>query len=281
VTRENGPKEFSAGDDSRNQSRNVLRNPLWRDGAMHKPTVTEPHGPLQSLVEHVAARAHSPEGTQLARRIALPTPTGSGVSDLLALLARRDADGRPAIRIQERLAKEAPRDPLAALGLLLMLRPELEAVRDRLVRGGAMTALEAETDTVAAAWEVVTRRPPPGRWERSDAIWASARRVGGLRRGFSLVTEPLPADLDGGGSEDMVADAVLGGSSALLASAVAAGVLTPRHVLLIARTRIEGVPLAEVARALGHPYDAVRMERRRAEAALRTFARRYESEVGS
>ena len=51
--------------------------------------------------------------------------------------------------------------------------------------------------------------------------------------------------------------------------------------VLIARTRIEGVPLVEVAQALGRPYDAVRMERRRAEAALRTFVRRYESEEGS
>ncbi len=78
----------------------------------------------------------------------------------------------------------------------------------------------------------------------------------------------------------MVADAVLG-SSSLLAAAVAAGVLTPRHVVLIARTRIVGVRLAEVAQALGRPYDAVRMERGRAEAALRTFVRRYESEAGS
>ena len=56
------------------------------------------------------------------RRIAVPTPTGRGAPDLAALLARRDADGRPAIRIQERLAKEAPGDPLAALALLSMLR---------------------------------------------------------------------------------------------------------------------------------------------------------------
>ena len=54
--------------------------------------------------------------------------------------------------------------------------------------------------------------------------------------------------------------------------------LTPSDVVLIVRTRVEGEPLAEVAQALGRPYDAVRMERRRAEAALRTFARRYVSE---
>src|SRR6202044_780504 len=73
--------------------------------------------------------------------------------------------------------------------------------------------------------------PPPGRGERSDAIWASARRVSDLRRGCSHETEPLPADLDVGCAEDVVADTVLGGPSALLAAAVATGVLTPRHVV--------------------------------------------------
>ena len=58
----------------------------------------------------------------------------------------------------------------------------------------------------------------------------------------------------------------------LLAAAVARGVLTPRQVVLIAQTRMEGRPLSEVAAALGRPYDAVRMERGRAEAALRQFA---------
>ena len=61
----------------------------------------------------------------------------------------------------------------------------------------------------------------------------------------------------------------------LLAAAVARGVLTPRQVVLIAQTRMEQRPLREVAVALGRPYDAVRKERRRAEAALRQFALTY------
>ena len=70
--------------------------------------------------------------------------------------------------------KRLPRDPLAALGLLVMLRPELEAVRDRLVHSGRITSLEAETDAVAAAWEVVTRRPPP---VAGSAAMPSGRRL--------------------------------------------------------------------------------------------------------
>jgi DNA-directed RNA polymerase specialized sigma24 family protein len=60
-----------------------------------------------------------------------------------------------------------------------------------------------------------------------------------------------------------------------LATAVAKGVLTPRQVVLIAQTRMEGRSLREVAASIGRPYDAARMERSRAEAALRQFAASY------
>ena len=154
-----------------------------------------------------------------------------------------------------------------------MLRGDLEVVRDRLVRSGRVSALDAEADALAAAWEVVTRRPPPGRWERGDAIWNQARRVSRMRRRARLEAEPLPEDFD------LVADDAepepdwLERSPGLLAAAVAAGVLSPRRGRADRPDPDGGRPLAEVARALGRPYDAVRKERRRAEAALRTFAR--------
>ena len=65
----------------------------------------------------------------------------------------------------------------------------------------------------------------------------------------------------------------------LLDAAVAAGVINANQALVVAQTRIEGRGLAEVARQLGRPYDAVQKERRRAEHALRTFARFYDSRV--
>jgi DNA-directed RNA polymerase specialized sigma24 family protein len=238
--------------------------------------MTKP-SPLQSLAEHVALLARRPEAVRLAERIAPSKTTGRDAPDLAALLARRDADGRPAIRIQALLAKEAPENPLAALGLLSMLRGDLEVVRDRLVRSGRVSPLDAEADALAAAWEVVTRRPPPSHWERADAIWNLARRVTQMRRQCSVRAEPLPA-----GSE--VAEPERDWFSrmpALLAAAEAAGVLTPREVLLIAWTRIEGWPLSDLARTLGRPYDAAQKERRRAEAALRTYLGRYDSGMSS
>jgi hypothetical protein len=267
MTRETDTQEFSDRDGSGNDSRNESGNPIWRDGAMTKPS------PLQSLAEHVTLLARSPDAAALAARIARPKTSGREAPNLTDLLARRDGDGRPAIRIQERLAEEAPENSLAALGLLSMLRGDLEVVRDRLVRSGRVSPLDAEADTLAAAWEVVTRRPPPSRWERGDAIWSLARRVTQARRQCSVPAEPLPADFEVAEPKGDWLDR----APALLAAAVAAGVLTQRDVVLIAATRIEGWPLSEVARTLGRTYDAARMERWRAEMALRTYLGRYDS----
>ena len=142
-------------------------------------------------------------------------------------------DDRPC-RIQERLAQEAPGDPLAALALLTMLRRDLEVVRDRLVHSGRVSPLEAEADALAAAWEVVTSAHL-GRWERSDDIWNLARRVSGVRRGIAHVTEPLSETFDLVAEDDTGAGVLWSGHApAVLTAAVAAGVLSPRQVVLIA-----------------------------------------------
>ena len=57
-----------------------------------------------------------------------------------------------------------------------------------------------------------------------------------------------------------------------------AGVISANQAEVVAQTRIEGRGLAEVAKDLGRPYDALQKDRRRAEHALRSFARRYDAE---
>jgi hypothetical protein len=216
--------------------------------------------------------ARTPEARRLATRIA-PAHGAPDEADLAELVARCDADGAPAAVVVERLATEAPTDPLAALALLYMLRSDLEVMSARLVHSGRIDAAEAEADTLAAAWEVVTRRPPPGRWERRDVIWNEVRRVSGLRRRCRLEFVALSEALDVTENGHDPLERWPG----LLAAAVAAGVLTPRELVLIARTRMDGRTLREVATALGRPYVATKKERRRAESALRTFAMRYAS----
>ena len=160
-------------------------------------------------------------------------------------------------------------------------------------RGGA--AARAAVDLPALApWCSSTPRTPkptwwpsPGRWSRTgprrrapsrsgtpalvNAIWTEVRRSAGLRRRGQLEIVPLDDDFDRPAPTVDPLERWPG----LLAGAVARGVLTPRQVVLIAQTRMEGRPLSEVATALGRPYDAVRKERRRAEAALRQFALAY------
>ena len=269
LTWEDALEKVSAGDRLWNLSWNSLGNPVWRDSGMTKPT-----SPLQLLSDHVVRVARSREARELAARIACPPTPADEVPDLLTLLHRRDADGRPAIRIVERLATRAPDEPLAALGLLYMSRADLEVMSKRLLHSGRVSVLDAEADTLSAAWEVVTRRPPPNRWDRADAIWNQARRASRMRRQRSPEAEPLPEDFDLAALEVGWPEA----RPSLLAGAVAAGILTPSDVVLLVRTRVEGEPLAEVAKALGRPYEAVRKQRRRAEAALGVFARRYVSE---
>ena len=286
MTRENVEDVFLSPDRFGHHLRKVLGNPLWRDGAM-----TEPTPPFQRLSDHVASMAHSPEADRLAERIAPFTATRRDRSDLCdraglcespglsELLARRDGDGRPAIVFQERLATAAPSEPLAALALLSMLRGDLEVVRDRLVGSGRVSALDAEADTLAAAWEVLTRRPPPSRLERGDAIWNLARRVTRMRRACSVPAEPLPEDFDL--ASDKSAQAEPDGG--------AAGLVDRRR-----RRRRAHPPRGRADRPDAHrgtnsppggpeprsTLRAAKKERQRAEAALRLFVGRYDSADG-
>jgi hypothetical protein len=198
------------------------------------------------------------------------------VADLTVLARQRGRGVGPVRRagLVEFLVALAPTEEVAALCALVSLRSELEWM-SRLSTRGPVGPEEAEADAVAVAWEVVTT-------ERSDAvpirqaavvnaIWTQLRRSAGLRRRVLLDVVPLAQDFDQADPEIDRLERWPG----LLAAAVARGVLTPRQVALIARTRMDRRPLSEVATALGRPYDAVRKERRRAESALRQFAQSY------
>ncbi len=178
------------------------------------------------------------------------------------------------------LSTRARRDQRAALSLLTLLGPELGSICRHLVRRGAEPE-EAQALTLSVAWHVVSghrgRRRPSSPDVLANAIWAEVRCEAGLRRGAGPETVPFPDGFDVPAAEDEPAERWPG----LLADAVAAGVLTARQGALVAETRLEGRPLADVAKALGRPYDALRMERARAEAALRAFAHSYPSGGGS
>ena len=209
-----------------------------------------------------------------------------GTGDLATLIGQWDGPGGGARRAEMlgTLVTLAPGDEMAALCAVVALRPELTRIA-RHVAGGFFDAEEAQCEVIAIAWEVLTApeesraddagpgNPEPGtaRAKRAvNAIWNEARRSAGLRR--HALIEVSPCDVPDAVAPDLDP---LERWPGLLAAAVARGVLTPRQVVVIAQTRMEGRPLAEVARSLGRGYDAVQKDRRRAEAALRVFALSY------
>ena len=262
MTRENDEKKFPVGNTLGNPSGNLLRNPIWRDGAMTSPPRNHPS-------------TDCPQGVGRRRSLSLPLlrrleRDGLDPSELATLPPSRMA------RIAE-LIHRARCDQRAAATLLASLEPELASIWRHLVRRGTEPE-EAEAQTLAVAWEVVSgnrgERHPVCPDALADAIWTEVRRDAGHRRRGELDVVKLPDHLDIAAPDDDPLERWPG----LLASAVAAGVVTPDQVVIVAETRIEGRPLAEVAEILDRPYDAVRMERRRVEAALRDFAFSYVEE---
>jgi DNA-directed RNA polymerase specialized sigma24 family protein len=207
------------------------------------------HRAIEGLAEHLSRAHRNPkEGLEVDR-----------AGETLAFLAARVVTG----------------DQTAALRLLVALAPELRRVARRLVRAG-VEAEEAEAETLAGAWELIAGRDRwPVCWWSSvafaEALWGAVRRSARLRRRGPLELVSLPDDFDGVAPEPDPLERF----PAVLAAAVAAGVLTPRQVVVIAETRMAGSPLREVAVRLGRPYGATKKERQRAEAALRAFALSY------
>lgn len=252
-------EEISDRESLRNRSRHSTRNPLWRNGAM-----TDARGPLEALSAHLWVLARGRGAERLTERLARSGLHLEGPAELVAALEQPSTSRHRAVLV-EGLACWAPRDELAALALLHLLAPELEAMAARLARRAHLEAGEAEAEVLAVAWETLTRRPPPGRAERLEDIWSALRRTTGLRRPLA---DPLPEDFD---REDPVEPSSTERWPGLLEAACSAGVLSCAEAMLIVRTRVDGETLRRVAADLGRPYDALRMERRRAEAALRAY----------
>ena len=213
----------------------------------------------------------------MARFTRAGLPAGDA-TELAALLEHcgREADKGVRVRVLGTLLVLAPDDDIAALCALVVLRPVLARMA-YLLAGRGMDREDAEAEVVAVAIAVL-KGGPESHEERPlgsvvDAIWCVVRRSAGLRR-QSLPVVALTEDFDRAAPEIDP----LGRCPALLAAAVARGVLTPRAAVVIAQSRMDERPLDEIAASLARPYAAVRLERWRAEAALRSFALSYGAE---
>jgi hypothetical protein len=286
MTRGNGLKKYLERNRSGKIPMSLRRNSFWPNGAMTPqrttPTCDSPRSPespcslnpgggrpLRSLFDHLAALARSRHGHRLMEQIDEASLGTEDVRDLTELVR---CDGVQRKVLIDWLARQLPGDETLSVVLLGVLMPELGSVARRLVRHGRIEPQEAEAVALAAACEVfVGVRARRLTSDPFDELWRAARQISGLRRRCPVEVVALPADFDAPGPDLDPLERWPG----MLAAAVAAGVLTQSQVVVVARSRIEERPLAEIAQALGRPYDAVRKERRRAEAALRTFALGY------
>ena len=267
MTRKDTSENFLGGHTLGTTLVTSLRNPLWRDGA-----VTNRRSPLHQLRDHLAVVARSPQGRQLFCDLMNTGLRPAGAVDLLGLLdPDKVTSALQRAEVVEWLAQWAPDDEASAVTVLALLEPELEVIVGRLIRSGISTN-EAEGETLAAAWEVVTGRATVKGAARMEAIWTRARTAAGLRRRCPVEVLPIPEGFD---AADPKCDPPEGRST-LLAAAEAAGVLTPRQVAIVARTRVEGCSVAEVAKALGLAPKTVYKDRDRAENALAVFVRSYD-----
>jgi hypothetical protein len=175
------------------------------------------------------------------------------------------------------LLVRAAGDEEAALEVLGLLEPELGVLAGRLVRQGVDPDV-ARCEALSVAWEVVAghRVGPvlPTKVCLTTVIWTELRREFGVRRDRGIELVPLSDEMDVAAPEVDLEEQWHG----LLDAAVGAGVINENRAVLVAQTRLEGRGLAEIARDLGRPYDAVQKDRRRAEHALGSFARSYGAE---
>ncbi len=272
MTRKDAPEKFLGGHTLGTTLVTSLRNPLWRDGAM-----TNRRSPLHQLRDHLAIVARHPEGRELFCDLTKAGLRPAGAVDLLGLLDQGNVvSALHRAELVEWLAQWAPHDEASAVTVLALLEPELAVIVGRLVRSG-ISPNEAEGETLAAAWEVVTGPSKGKGTARLETIWSRAGTAAGLRRRCPVEVVPIPEGFD---AADPKSDPPEGWPAAL-AAAEAAGVLTPRQVVIVARTRVEGRSVAEVAKALGLASKTVYKDRDRAENALAAFARFYDrSESG-
>jgi len=272
MTWKNASKNIRTGSDPGTPSVTDPVMVLWRDGAM-----TIRRSPLHQLRDHLAVVARSPEGRKLFYDLTNAGLRPAGAVDLLGLL---DPDmvtsALQRAELVEWLAEWAHDDEVSAVTVLALLEPELGVIVGRLIRSGISNS-EAEGETLGAAWEVVTGRSKAKGAARMETIWTRARTATGLRRRCPVEVVPIAEGFD---TADPKSDPPEG-RPAVLAAAEATGVLTPRQVVIVASTRVEGRSVAEVAKALGLAPKTVYKDRDRAENALATFALSYDrSESG-
>lgn len=191
--------------------------------------------------------------------------TFATVQELVASLRRQRGDYERESAILAALLRQARSDPLAGRVVLQALLPGLKRLAGRLLFEAGERE-ELWSLLLAHLWVGLRSYPVERRPRRVaanlllDAAHATLADLGKERRLRARAPELAPESVEAGEQEEVV-----------LARAVRAGALSRAEALLILRSRVERVPLAQIAAEQDARYDALRIRRRRAELRLRLF----------
>jgi DNA-directed RNA polymerase specialized sigma24 family protein len=162
-------------------------------------------------------------------------------------------------------------EPLGARIVLEAIRPGLLNLSARLLRN-AREKEELRSIVLLSAWEVIRRYPLERRPSRvaanllldtlkatlielgRESEWSAIRSFATVEGEASSAPEEIDRDVDG-----------------LLKRAVTAGALSSEEAEVVLSSRFDGIDLAELARAAGISYNAMKMRRQRAERRLIVF----------
>ncbi len=171
------------------------------------------------------------------------------------------------------LLRRAKREPLAGLMVFELLRPGVLNLLARLTRG-ARDRDELRSVLLCAVWEGIRAYPLARRPRRVaanlllDALHRTLVEVGQESKWRAVwLQTTVPASTGGAASEHGVEEDVEG----VLVGAVRAGALTVMEAELVLASRIDGVPLSELAEAAGVSYNTMKLRRQRAERRLLVF----------
>ncbi len=166
-------------------------------------------------------------------------------------------------------------DDLWTVGLAGLLMPGLKRVARRLRRTPGVDAAEVGPEVVIALLEAIARADPAGERLAARLCWEVYRRAAcalGVRRRATGDLE-WPTDRPPGSAVPST------NPEAVIERAVRVGVITMDDAELIARTRLEGQRITDVAASLSLPASRLQKRRERAEARLTALLRRESADV--
>jgi DNA-directed RNA polymerase specialized sigma24 family protein len=230
--------------------------------------MTHHTNPMHSLTAELRSRSASPAGRRALerfRREGIDVGWAATLGDLVERCHSSGAQASDHARsLVDSLLALAPSDPDAAICALVVLRPALLRIARR-VSGREPTADDV-AEVLVIAWEEICRPGAPrgssvvvrATWTRSrSVIRRLADRVAREELGEVALRPATPPTEDHLEARDT------------LASAVARGTITWDDAVVIALTRIDGLPVTVLAGLWGVTVSTVTSKRRRAEAAIR------------